>query len=69
MSEQRKYLWMLLVALPIYLTWTFDHSLWNPDETRDAGIAAEMYRSKQFAVPKLNGVVFLEKPPHYYFSS
>ena len=21
------------------LTWTFDHSLWNPDETRDAGIA------------------------------
>jgi 4-amino-4-deoxy-L-arabinose transferase-like glycosyltransferase len=59
---------VLLTLLPLYLTWTFDHALWNPDETRDAGIAAEMYRTGSFAVPTLNGVAFLEKPPLYYWS-
>jgi 4-amino-4-deoxy-L-arabinose transferase-like glycosyltransferase len=57
-----------LVLLPLYLTWTFDHSLWNPDETRDAGIAREMWDTKDFVAPKLNGEPFLEKPPLYYWS-
>ena len=62
-------LWLLLAALiPLYLTWTFDHSLWNPDETRDAGIAAEMFRAGTIAVPTLNGDAFLEKPPLYYWT-
>ncbi len=62
-------MWLLLAAIiPLYLTWTFDHSLWNPDETRDAGIAAEMYRGGSVAVPKLNGEAFLEKPPLYYWA-
>lgn len=62
--------WLLLLAvIPLYLTWTFDHSLWNPDETRDAGIAAEMFRSGEYIVPKLNGEPFLEKPPLYYWTS
>lgn len=50
------------------MTWTIDHSLWNPDETRDAGIAAEMYRTGAIAVPTLNGAAFLEKPPLYYWT-
>jgi 4-amino-4-deoxy-L-arabinose transferase-like glycosyltransferase len=54
---------LFAVFLPLYLTWTFDHGLWNPDETRDAGIAREMYVHKEFAVPHLNGEAFLEKPP------
>lgn len=58
-----------LILVPLYLTWTFDHSLWNPDETRDAGIAAEMFRGGDFVVPKLNGDAFLEKPPLYYWTS
>lgn len=63
-------LWLLLlVVIPLYLTWTFDHSLWNPDETRDGGIAAEMFRTGNFVVPKLNGEAFLEKPPLYYWTS
>ncbi len=62
--------WLFLLAvLPLYLTWTFDHSLWNPDETRDAGIAAEMFRGGDYIVPKLNGEPFLEKPPLYYWTS
>lgn len=63
-------LWLLLLVLiPLYLTWTFDHSLWNPDETRDGGIAAEMYRGGDYAVPRLNGEAFLEKPPLYYWTT
>lgn len=63
-------LWLFLLALvPLYLTWTFDHSLWNPDETRDAGIASEMFRNGNYVVPKLNGEAFLEKPPLYYWTS
>lgn len=58
----------LLMLLPLYLTWTFDHSLWNPDETRDGGIAAEMFRGGDYVVPKLNGEAFLEKPPLYYWT-
>ncbi len=64
-----KKFWLFLLALvPLYMTWTFDHSLWNPDETRDAGIASEMYRTGEFAIPKLNGEPFLEKPPLYYWT-
>ncbi len=65
----RSRFWLLFLAVvPLYLTWTFDHSLWNPDETRDAGIAAEMFRSGNYSVPTLNGDVFLEKPPLYYWT-
>lgn len=69
MTADRKY-WtlLLLVLFPLYLTWTFDHSLWNPDETRDAGIAWEMQTHKDFVVPRLNGEAFLEKPPLYYWT-
>ena len=68
MTSNRRYLLSLFAFLPLYLTWTFDHSLWNPDETRDAGIAREMYVEKQFAVPMLDGEPFLEKPPLYYWT-
>jgi 4-amino-4-deoxy-L-arabinose transferase-like glycosyltransferase len=65
----KKFWIFIAVLVPLYLTWTFDHSLWNPDETRDAGIASEMYRTGDFIVPKLNGEAFLEKPPLYYWST
>lgn len=68
MKPSTKFWIFLAVLVPLYLTWTFDHSLWNPDETRDGGIAAEMYRSGDFVVPKLNGRAFLEKPPLYYWA-
>lgn len=67
-AEHKPWLFVLMLV-PLYLTWTFDHSLWNPDETRDAGIAAEMFRSGDYVVPTLNGQAFLEKPPLYYWSS
>jgi len=70
MNIQDKKYWALLflVIFPLYLTFTFDHSLWNPDETRDAGIARSMFVDKNFVTPKLNGEAFLEKPPLYYWT-
>lgn len=41
--------------------------LWNPDEPRDAEIAREMFVTKDFVVPTLNGQAFLEKPPLFYW--
>ena len=37
------------------------------DETRVAGIAAEMFLNRNFLVPSLNGAPFLEYPPLYYW--
>jgi 4-amino-4-deoxy-L-arabinose transferase-like glycosyltransferase len=68
-ESSNKFFLFLLVLLPFYLTWTFDHSLWNPDETRDAGMASEMARNGDYVVPKLNGEAFLEKPPLYYWTA
>jgi len=39
------------------------------DEPRVAGITAEMARTGDFVVPRLNGRIFLEKPPLYFWAS
>ncbi len=41
--------------------------LGSGDETRVAGIAAEMFLEKEFLLPRLNGSPFLEYPPGYYW--
>ena len=40
--------------------------LFSGDETRVAGITAEMVLDRDFVVPRLNGRPFLEYPPLYY---
>ena len=39
------------------------HSLWTPDEPRDAAVGKAMWTSGDLVVPRLNGRPFLEKPP------
>jgi 4-amino-4-deoxy-L-arabinose transferase-like glycosyltransferase len=39
------------------------HSLWTPDEPRDAAVGKAMWASGDLIVPRLNGRPFLEKPP------
>lgn len=39
------------------------HSLWTPDEPRDAAVGKAMWASCDLVVPRLNGRPFLEKPP------
>ncbi len=45
-----------------------DHGIWRPDEPRVVGICSEMAREMDLAIPRLNGKLFLEKPPFYYAS-
>lgn len=53
----------LFVAALISFTGVFDHSLWTPDEPRDAEIGRAMLVDGDYVVPKLAGEPFLEKPP------
>jgi len=43
------------------------HVLFNPDEGRYVEIAREMLMSRQWIIPHLNGLVFLDKPILYYW--
>ena len=59
---------LLLIAVPALFLGLGEHELLSPDEPREGGIAWEMWVSKNFAVPTLNGESFLEKPPLFYWS-
>lgn len=54
---------LVLCAGLLFLAGLGRCDLWNPDEPRVAGIAAEMARTGDLVVPRLNGRPFLEKPP------
>jgi len=58
---------LLLFASALFLTGLTERHLWDADEPREAGIVAEMARSGDYVVPRLNGQAFLEKPPLYYW--
>jgi len=60
---------LYLLCLGSYSFWTFDHELWNPDETREGGIVWAMVTDHDLIVPHLNGRPFLEKPPLYYWTA
>lgn len=60
---------LFLFACLLFLVGLEKRHLWNADEPRVAGITAEMSRSGDFVVPRLNGQTFLEKPPLYFWLS
>ena len=43
------------------------HSLWSPDEPREAEMSREMLESGFSAMPTLGGEPFLEKPPLFFW--
>lgn len=61
-------IWKTALALSVALACAgiFDRDLWTPDEPRVAAISLEMSGSGSFAVPRLAGEPFVEKPPLYF---
>lgn len=52
-----------LAAAAVSFAGIGSHSLWTPDEPRDAAVGKAMWASGDLVVPRLNGHPFLEKPP------
>lgn len=50
-----------------YALWIGTHPLFTPDEGRYSEIAREMIATRDYITPRLNGVVFLDKPILYYW--
>jgi 4-amino-4-deoxy-L-arabinose transferase-like glycosyltransferase len=59
--------WLLLGLGLLYLVPTGLRPLSNPDEGRYVEIAREMVASGDWVSPRLNGLLFFEKPPLFYW--
>ena len=55
------------IALLVLFAGLWCGELESGDETRVAGIAAEMFLSHDYLIPTLNGKEFLEYPPFFYW--
>jgi len=61
-------LFLLTLVLGVfYAIWLGSHPLFTPDEGRYSEVAREMLVTRDFVTPRLNGVVFLDKPILYYW--
>ncbi|MBI1752025.1 MAG: glycosyltransferase family 39 protein [Acidobacteria bacterium] len=58
------FLWVFLGLLPLLI-----RPLWEPDEGRYAEIPREMLATGDWLTPRLNGVLYFEKPPLQYWLS
>jgi 4-amino-4-deoxy-L-arabinose transferase-like glycosyltransferase len=57
-------IWFFLGLVPLFL-----RPLWEPDEARYAEIPREMLATADWLTPRLNGVLYFEKPPLQYWLS
>jgi len=68
MSERSKYLLLLFILAGVIIFFTMgERDLWEPDETRYAVIAREMAWNGNWIVPRLNGQIYTEKPPLFFW--
>lgn len=58
------FIWLALGVLPLFL-----RPLWEPDEGRYAEIPREMLAFGDWLTPRLNHVLYFEKPPFQYWLS
>ena len=63
------FLVLFVFACILFLGGLGRRDLSEADEPREAGIAADMARTGDIIVPRLNGMPFLEKPPLYSFAA
>jgi 4-amino-4-deoxy-L-arabinose transferase-like glycosyltransferase len=64
----RKYfLGIIVLGLLIFFFNLGGRDLWDPDETRYAVVAREMRETGQWILPHLNGAIYAEKPPLFFW--
>ena len=64
--DRKNFLRLILISAVLFIVPLFFIDLSSGDETRVAGIAAEMALDGDLLMPKLNGTPFLEYPPLCY---
>ncbi len=69
LTSRQCFVFLLIFSAVIYLSAIGFKELWKTDETRVAGISANMARTGEYAMPYLNGEEFLEYPPLYYWTT
>lgn len=58
---------LLIILCPYFLILLGNHGLLETDEGRYNEVAWGMLQNKQYIIPKMNGVVFFDKPILYYW--
>jgi len=58
---------LIVVGACLFLSGLGGRDLWEPDETRYAVVAREMRQGGNWTIPFLNGVVYTEKPPFFFW--
>ena len=58
------FIWFFLGVVPLFM-----RPLWEPDEARYAELPREMLATANWLTPRLNGVLYFEKPPLQYWLS
>lgn len=68
--SRRSDAWILAgLAALLFLPSVWTRGLWNPDEPRYAECVREMRTAGDFILPHLNGAVYSEKPPLFFWLS
>lgn len=62
----KRLLWAAALGLVYLGVGVFDHDVWPPAEPAVAGVTWEMATYGDLAVPRINGMPYLEKPPLVY---
>jgi 4-amino-4-deoxy-L-arabinose transferase-like glycosyltransferase len=57
----------IVLGLLIFFFNLGGRDLWDPDETRYAVVAREMRETGQWILPHLNGAIYAEKPPFFFW--
>ena len=67
-TDKRNLKYFIFIAFVILYFWNIGgYGLMNPDEGRYAEIPREMLESGDYFTPRLNHVLYFEKPPLYYW--
>ncbi|HVR97822.1 MAG TPA: glycosyltransferase family 39 protein [Thermoanaerobaculia bacterium] len=67
-SPRRDLLVLAVLGALLFLPGLGRRDLWNPDEARYAEVAREMRLAGSWALPRLNGEVYTQKPPLLFWA-